>query len=246
MPSDNLAVQSFCLRGFADNAVVAEKVKACGLSAIEICAKHANFSDPEGFAAIVKTYRDAGVSIPSIGVQTLAGDEAKERKYFQCAQAAGCKHMSVAFALGATPGCFRVAEKLADEFDIQLGIHNHGGRHWLGNSQTLEWVFGQTSGRIGLMLDTAWALDARENPIEMVKKFAPRLTGLHIKDFTFTPAGKGEDVVVGRGNLDLSALYAAAREAGFAGLEVLEYEGDVENPIPALTQCVQEIRKARA
>jgi sugar phosphate isomerase/epimerase len=244
MSAINLAVQSFCLRGFDDSAVVAQKVKECGLSAIELCGLHANFSDPEAFAGIVEIYRQAGVEIPSIGVQNLSGDEAKERKFFESAAKAGCKHMSVAFALGATPECFRVAEKLADEFDMHLGIHNHGGRHWLGNAQSLGWVLDQTSERVGLMLDTAWALDAREDPIAMMKTFAGRLTGLHIKDFVFDKTGKGEDVVVGEGNLDLEAMFATAREIGFDGLYVLEYEGDVENPIPALSKCVEAIRSA--
>jgi sugar phosphate isomerase/epimerase len=245
MPSNPLAVQSFCLRGFSDNAVVAEKVKACGLSAIELCAKHADFTDPDGFAGIVETYRQAGVEIVSIGVQPFAGDEAKERKFFESAARAGCRHISFAFTLQTVPECFGVAERLADEFDMTLGIHNHGGRHWLGNADALGWVLGQTSERIGLMLDTAWALDAGEDPIALMDRFADRLTGLHIKDFTFAPSGKGEDVVVGRGNLDLGAMYAKADEIGFAGLEVLEYEGDVDDPVEALTECVEAIQAAK-
>lgn len=245
MSQDNLAIQSFCLRGFDDNQVVARKVKDCGLSAIELCGRHADLADPKAFAEVVEIYRQAQVEVVSIGVLRMANDPQKERKYFESAAAAGCKHISVDFDLHATPDCFRTAQKLAEEFDVKLGIHNHGGRHWLGNAQAIDWVFSQTSDRIGLMLDTAWALDAREDPIALIERFADRLTGLHIKDFVFGSNGQGEDVVVGQGNLDLQRMFEAAGKVDFSGLEVLEYEGDVDNPIPALTQCVQAIRSAR-
>ena len=39
-------------------------------------------------------------------------------------------------------------------------------------------VFASTSPRIGLCLDTAWALDAHEDPVAMAGKFADRLYGV--------------------------------------------------------------------
>lgn len=241
----NLAIQSFCLRGFDENEVVARKVGQCGLRAIELCSRHADLSDPEAFAKVVPVYRQAQVEIVSIGVVRLAGDMQKEKSYFESAARAGCKHISVDFDLRALPDCLAVADELAARYDVRLGIHNHGGRHWLGNAQTIEWVLSQTSDRIGLMLDTAWAMDAREDPIAMMERFAGRLTGLHVKDFIFEPDGRGRDVVVGRGNLDLPRLFETAGRIGFGGLTILEYEGDVENPIPALSQCVESIAGAR-
>ena len=86
-------VQSYCFREFKDNAIVADKVKEIGLNSIEVCAVHADFNDLEGWKRIVEIYRDKGVSIVSIGVQTFVGDES-EREWFQCAAAAGAKHIS--------------------------------------------------------------------------------------------------------------------------------------------------------
>jgi hypothetical protein len=34
------------------------------------------------------------------------------------------------------------------------------------------------------------------------------------------------------------------KAGGFDGCVVLEYEGDVENPVPALRKCVQAVRAA--
>ena len=70
--------------------------------------------------------------------------------------------MSISFKPEAMFDGLKNIEKLADEFDVQLGIHNHGGYDWLGNSAILEYVLGKTSKRIGLHMDTAWAIDAKQ------------------------------------------------------------------------------------
>lgn len=241
--SEELGVQSFCYRGFKANEDVIERVKECGVSKIELCGVHVDFQDPATFSGVVDLYESAGIDIVSIGVQSFANDPGGERRYFEFAAAAGNRFISADFALQTTPDSFRTAERLAAEYDVKLAIHNHGGRHWLGTAQMLEHVFNQTSDRIGLCLDTAWAIDSREDPVEMVRRFGDRLYGVHIKDFVYKPDRTPEDVVCGEGILDLPALVAALRDVDFAGYLVLEYEGDVENPVPALTRCVEAFRK---
>ncbi len=234
-----MAVQSYCFRGFEDNREVACLVRECGLSRIELCAKHVDFNDPSTWEDVLAIYAGAGVEIVSIGVQGFRADEAAARNSFAFCKKAGIRVISANFSPESVPEAYRIVESLATEYDVRLGIHNHGGRHWLGNAEMLASVFADTSPRIGLMLDTAWALDAGENPVAMVTRFADRLVGLHIKDFTFDSARKPEDVVIGSGNLSLPDLKAALLGIGFMGIPILEYEGDVENPVPALKQCVE-------
>lgn len=238
----DLAIQSYCLRGFKDNATVAGKVRDCDLDRIELCGVHVDFRDEASFTDVLSTYHDAGIRIVSIGVEQFADNEARERKLFEFARRAGCPTISADFAPATVPACYRTAEKLAEEYDINLAIHNHGGRHWLGSAQSLEAVFQQTGPRIGLMLDTAWAQHSHEDPVELATRFADRLYGLHVKDFMFDSSGQHRDVVVGTGNLDLASLDAALAASDFAGAVILEYEGDVEDPIPALRECVEKLR----
>lgn len=238
-----LAVQSYCFRGSKTNEEVIRQVKACGLSAIELCGVHADFTAPDTFDRVIKTYRDAGVAIVSIGVQGFKNDAAKEARFFDFAKRAGAVTISANFYPETSPQSLVTAAKLAADSGVKLAIHNHGGRHWLGTAQMLGWVFGQTGPEVGLMLDTAWALDSGEDPVAMVEKFAGRLYGLHLKDFVFDRARKPADAIVGQGNLDLPKLFAALSKANFAGQLVLEYEGDVNNPVPALKECVEALRK---
>lgn len=243
MKKDDLAVQSFCFRGFKEIPVLIERVKEIGLSRIELCDVHADFTDESGFAEIIETFRDADISIVSIGVQHFSNDEATEEKFFKFVKDAGGTTIGADFAADMVPESFRTAERLAGKYDINLGIHNHGGRDWLGSAQMLAAVFKQTSSRIGLMLDTAWALDSREDPLAMVDRFADRLYGLHVKDFVFDRARNPEDVVVGTGNLKLQELFVRLKDMNFAGNLILEYEGDVGNPVPALRECVEAIQR---
>jgi sugar phosphate isomerase/epimerase len=43
--------------------------------------------------------------------------------------------------------------------------------------------------------------------------------------------------------LDLPEFIKALDETGFDGMAVIEYEADVENPVPALKRCVDSMRK---
>ena len=239
---NELGVQSYCFRQFPAHTDVARLARKIGVSVVEICSAHVDFDRPETFEAAIEVYRSADIKIVSIGVERIGTDEAATRKRFEFVQRCGARFMSVDFPPDDAEQCFRMAEKLGDEYNVKLAIHNHGGRHWLGNSQMLAWVFGKTSQRIGLCLDTAWALDAREDPIKMAERFADRLYGIHIKDFTFDRAGKPTDAVVGKGNLALSTLCETLKQAHYDGYAVLEYEGDADNPVPALTQCVDAVK----
>ena len=66
------------------------------------------------------------------------------------------------------------------------------------------------------------------------QRWPKRIVGVHFKDFTYSADGSHEDVVIGQGTIDLPALMQALRDIDFSGHANLEYEGEPENPIPAL------------
>lgn len=238
-----LAIQSWCFRHFRPLPDLLRELKACGATGMELCGWHTEFTDASTHAPAIAAIRAAGVTITSIGVEYLKGEEAVDRNRFAFCKAAGVKVLSISF----TPelfydGYLRTVERLAEEHDLRVSIHNHGGYDWLGNSVILKHVFSKTSPRVGLHLDTAWALDAKQDPIKMAEEFADRLYGVHVKDFVFDRARNPKDVVIGTGNLELPKFMATLKGNGFAGPVVIEYEGDVENPGPALRQCVEVMK----
>lgn len=243
-PALNFGVQSWCFRHFKDNPTVADKVKEIGVSSIELCGVHADFDQPKGFAQVVKTYKDKGVDIVSLGVQTFKGDD-REKRWFECAATAGATHISAHFQVDSFATAVPRTAALAEDFGIKVGIHCHGGYQFGGSPDILSHLMSLGGGHIGLCIDTAWCMQIgprRGDPVAWVKRYGDLVFGVHYKDFTFGPDASWRDVVVGTGTLDLPAFVAALEAANFKGMAVLEYEGDVKNPVPALTQCVAEIQ----
>jgi sugar phosphate isomerase/epimerase len=245
-PALSFGVQSYCFRHFTDNRVVAAKVRECGLDKIELCSVHADFDMPESFGEVVQIYRDAGVGIVSIGVQTFGGED-RERKWFECAAIAGAKHLSAHFKVESFPIAVEKVRGWSREFGIRVGIHNHGGYSFGGQPDVMNHLLSLGTPEIGICLDTAWALQIGPrggDPVEWVRKFPRSIYGIHYKDFVFERDGAWQEVVVGEGNLDLPALLDALSETSFDGMCVLEYEADPENPVPALRRCGENIRRA--
>ena len=241
----DFGVQSFCFRSIKDNRSVAKAVKEIGLDKIEICAVHADFDDLESWKKIVDVYREEGVSIISIGVQTFKGEES-ERTWFECARAAGAGHISAHFEVDSFQTAVPKTAALAREFGIKVGIHCHGGYRFNGSPDEIRYLISLGEGEIGLNIDTAWCMQIGPgfgNPIKWAEEFKDSLFGVHYKDFTFNSDGSWNDVVVGTGTLDLPLFVQTLENNRFDGMAVIEYEGDADNPIPSLKSCVEKMRE---
>ena len=223
-------------------------MREIGVDKIEVCAIHADFSKPEAFKDVVKTYKDAGVSIISLGVETFVGDP-KERNTFECAKLAGAKHISVHFQVGTFPKAIEQSQKLCDEYGIRprhplpwrLHVRRPARRARAPDQARLAADRALASIRLGACRSGRTAASRLSG---VKQKFAGKVYGIHYKDFTFGKNGQWTDVVVGEGNLDLPGFIKALDETNFDGMAVIEYEADPQNPVPALTNCVKAMRSA--
>jgi len=240
----DLAIQSWCFRKFKPVDDLIAQIKKIGLSRVELCGVHANFNDEATFDPTIAKFKAAGITLSGMGVQTFTGEPGDE-KWFIFAQKAGIKMISSSFKLESQPESILKSDFLAQKYGINLGIHNHGGADWLGSPHMLSYVLSKTSPRVGLCLDTAWMLQSGEDPLKMAEKFAPRIYGLHIKDFAFERSGKYDDVIVGTGSLPLAAIMnVALTKPPQPCACTLEYEAEPDNPAAKLIECVTAIRQA--
>jgi sugar phosphate isomerase/epimerase len=240
----NFGVQSFCFRHFKDNAVVARKVRDIGLNQIEICGVHADLNQPDEVGKVTEIYKQEGVSIISIGVQTFRGQDS-EKAWFESAARAGASHISAHLCIDSFLTAIPKIRAWSRAYGIRVGIHCHGGYMFGGSPDVLDYLLSLGGPEIGLCIDTAWALQIgphQGNPVKWAERFAGRIYGVHFKDFVFEQNGQWKDVIVGQGNLNLPAFVAALTAGGFNGMAVVEYEADVENPDPALKACVESMR----
>ncbi|GAH82579.1 unnamed protein product, partial [marine sediment metagenome] len=82
-------------------------------------------------------------------------------------------------------------------------------------------------GNVGVNFDPAnMILYAKGDPVESVRVLSSYLKSVHIKDATLTgtPGQWGAEVVVGTGEVDWPAFFAALSECGFGGYLGIERE----------------------
>ncbi len=237
-----LGVQSFCFRKFQPVSALIECLHQVGLKHVEVWPGHLS-ADADTVAEGIRQIQEAGLTIDCYGVVGPSADEEKMRPAFEFCRLAGAPTLDIG---GAPEETRQTVQALCDEYEVNVAIHNHGGNHEYGSYEVLEGVFAQTSPRFGLCLDTAWALDAGEDPVEGVERFADRLYGVHLKDFTFDAEGKPEDVIIGTGELDLPGLMGRLQDVGFEGFLALEYEGNAEDPLEEVKECARVVREAIA
>lgn len=238
-----LGVMSFVLRHWMRPDELIARTKEAGLFRIELWSGHFNRNDQQRLEEITSPCKEKGVKVTALGILPLTRDEESQRKLFELGKIAGVPVLSVDFPIDSVPESFPIAEKLAAEFDVNLAVHVEGGVHWLSNREALEWIFRQTGPRVGLCLDTGWFIDARQDPVEIARLFGDRLYNVHLKDFIYRRERKPVDVVLGEGLLDVPGVLGVLEEINYEGPVSLEYEGDKENPVPALKRCVQAVER---
>lgn len=237
----DLGIQSFCFRKFTTIPDLAEALQQAGLSCVEMWPKHLPWdAEPAQVDAALALFEARDVRINGYGTVRFGNNEDTARAVFDLATRIGLKALTVDLA----PDEFPLLDRLAQEYGIRLALHNHGRKHRWGSVEQMDWAMAHSSPQVGVCLDTAWWLDAGGDPVEAVERYGRRLYGVHLKDFVFDAAGNHEDVIIGTGNLDLPALLLRLKAVGFDGYLSIEYEGDVDDPLPAVQECVRVIQAA--
>lgn len=234
-----VGIQSWCFRGLEGNRDIIKALKELDIDGIELCGKHVDVNSSPDTGEVIGMYGANGITITSYGIDRYMNEEETVRNKFEFARKAGFK------VLGADPDpdALELIDRLCGEFGMKIAIHNHGRDHRYGNARQLKEIFGKTSPNTGLCLDTAWALDAGEDPVLMIREFSQRLYGIHFKDFTFDAGNNPEEAVLGTGRLDLAGVLGALKEINFKGYTTIEFEGDVDNPVPSIRRCIEELKK---
>lgn len=121
--------------------------------------------------------------------------------------------------------------KRANDLGIPVGYHNH--MHSLGEApDEVDRIMDATDPRyIKLELDVAHYKQGGGDPAKAIRRYRDRLLFLHIKDVESpVPGTAGQSnrpyrfVELGRGNVDLPAVFAALKEIRFRGWAVVELD----------------------
>ncbi len=143
------------------------------------------------------------------------------------------------------PEAFDEIEKLCDEYQINLAIHNHpkASRYW--NPDTVLTACQGRSKRIGACADTGHWMRSDVNPIEALKKLEGRIISFHFKDLNKFGGG-AHDVPWGTGQGDVKGMLTEIHRQGVRAVFSIEYEHNWENSLPEIAESVKYFDKVAA
>lgn len=192
----------------------------------------------DSIRAILDHCGEHGIAPVNFGVTRISKDEWKAREVFEFAGKLGL--------LGVTTesiGSIDTLERLAAEFDLKVCFHNHP--RWIGYRMwNPDFVFGRVEDRhrnLGICADVGhWATSGLV-PLEVVRKFAPRIHSFHMKDRERL-GRSSHDRPLGTGIIDPGAIVDEVRRHGFTGNVSIEYEHHWKSSLPEIAECVAYLR----
>ncbi|MCC6537437.1 MAG: sugar phosphate isomerase/epimerase [Bryobacterales bacterium] len=241
-----IGVATYSLRKFSRPEAI-EMLKRLDVQYVSVKEFHLKYvSTPEEIAAARKEFAAAGIKILSGGNVGMAeNDEAKLRKYFDYAKAAGMPMMVCAPTHQTLP----IVHKLAKEYKIKLAIHNHGpeDKHFPSPQSVLEAIKGFDP-LVGLCIDVGHTARTGVDVVESIKLAGPRLLDMHFKDLREFKGDKARDtqVAVGEGIMPVREIFQALKQIKYKGGCMLEYEIFADKPEPGMAKSLEHMRKMAA
>jgi sugar phosphate isomerase/epimerase len=229
-----------------------DKVASLGLHWIEaypgqvVSQDHGDIRVNDGLSAEVRKQikqrlTDKKVQLVNYGVVGLPADEAACRRIFDFAKDMGIE------TIVSEPGfdAIDTIEKLCDQYQINVALHNHPkpSRYW--NPDTVLEVCKDRSLRLGACADTGHWMRSELNPVEQLKKLEGRIISFHFKDLNKFGGG-AHDVPWGTGAGDVRAMLTEIHRQGVKGVFSIEYEHNWLNSLPEIAECVKYFDKVAA
>ena len=122
--------------------------------------------------------------------------------------------------------CLRhIVELMPPDNDIKIGVEPHYGSI-IEQMEDYERIFSEIDyPLIGICVDTGHFHSAEVDTVGLIRRFSDRIYDIHLKDHI----GK-QSVPIGRGEVELPAIFSALKEIGYNSSITLELEvEDVEN-----------------
>lgn len=168
---------------------------------------------------ILDKLKEKGIKMQSFGVVKIK-DSNDWHAVFEFA-----KYMGVE-TITAEPNIKDLAllSKLADEFKINVAIHNHPAPSAYWNPDAVLAALEGQSKRIGACADVGHWIRSGLDPLESLKKLEGRVLHLHMKDLNEKNNRKAHDVVWGTGISDIKGIVAELKRQDFKGIISVEYE----------------------
>ena len=222
-----------------------EDIAALGFPGVQLRANAIKeFASPAELRDLLEKHRLKMVALSSGGVRIDPAVEAEEitkhTDHAKFVHDAGGLYLQVTDERpkdrAVTPADYQRLGKLITEIGkrtadlgVSLGYHNHMGT--LGQSpEEVDQILQAADPRYAKFeLDVAHYFQGGGDPAKAIGKYADRLLFLHIKDVESVTAGENAKrpyrfVELGRGRVDLPAVFAALQKVSFRGWAIVELD----------------------
>jgi sugar phosphate isomerase/epimerase len=136
----------------------------------------------------------------------------------------------------------RIDERFA-EARLTFGIHNHWFKQGFAyqSVEDVEKALAELSRTVGATLDVGQMAACGHDPVDAVRRLAPRLFMVHLKDVAGT--GAEHNVLFGQGIAKIPEVMAELKKVGYKGLVAIEYEkdGNSDADMQALVKYAREL-----
>jgi sugar phosphate isomerase/epimerase len=176
------------------------------------------------------------VAAINLGVIDIPNDEAAARGIFEFAQKLGLYGITT-----ESLGSLNVLEKLASEYDIKVCFHNHPKPTALWKPETIWKAIEDRHPNIGFCADIGHWASSGLDPLEVIRRIAPRVRSFHIKDRAAVTEWS-RDQPLGTGIFEIPAILDEVLRHGFSGNVSIEYEANWKSNLPEIAQCVGYLR----
>ncbi len=233
-----LGIASYTFRNF-DGAHLIDFMKELKTPYLNLKDVHLPMTPADQVAPRAAQYRDAGLTLTAAGTITFATDEDEDiRKKFEYCKAAG-----ISLIVGApTHQVLPRLEKFVKEYNIRVGIHNHGpeDKNFPSPLDVLAAV-GTMDPRIGCCIDVGHTMRAGTDVVAAIRKAGPRLFDIHMKDLA-DGSKKDSQVAVGDGIMPVRRIFQTLIDMRYPGYVDLEYEIFPDNPMPGVIKSFAYMR----
>ncbi len=151
-------------------------------------------------------------------------------------------------ALVAEPpfDAYDMLEKLCNEYEINLAVHNHPAPSQYWNPETTAKVCAGRGPRIGSCSDTGHWTRSGFNPVEALKMLKGRVINLHLKDVSEFGVKKAGCVPWGTGKGNIEGILKELHRQGFKGAFGIEYEPYKPENFQFITECIEYFESVAA
>lgn len=249
-PSDwKLGIQAWTFHIFTF-AEALDKIDSCGVEYVEgfpnqeigggITGKMDYHMDKAKRKAVKKMLSAHDIKMVSYGVVSPK-TEADWKQLFKFAKAMGLQNIASEPSEDMIP----LVSKLADQYKINVAIHDHPKPSHYWNPDILLNATKGASDRIGSCADVGHWQRSGLDPIACMQKLQGRIKEFHMKDLNKKADRSAHDLPWGTGVNDIAGIMQEMQRQHYKGFVFVEYEYHWKNNVPEVKKSVEYFRQEK-